>query len=324
MEVLGHEYNPDQWRLFSDSSKVSLKVVLLHNGNKFPSVPLAHAANRKESYESMKLLLGIIKYDEFKWKLCGDLKVVALLLGKQLGLTKCCCFLCEWDSWDKKNHYVNKMWPKWTSLTSGEKCIFNPPLVLLEKIYLPPLCIKMGFMKNFVNGMDKTGRGFEYVRNKFPNVSDAKSRSVYLKDPRSGNWCKTKSSMKTWMRLKEEHGCHLRGFARTSYEITKHRNIRMLCRICWLRAKLWYTIWVWKSTFWIPTWIFSQKISAKSVTNTVKDFTKTLWLWKSGTKATGPQVCWQTIAGHWRGMYLKPITGWSHMPLHFRGKFLFH
>jgi len=98
MEVLGHEYNPDQWRLFSDSSKVSLKVVLLHNGNKFPSVPLAHAANRKESYESMKLLLGIIKYDEFKWKLCGDLKVVALLLGKQLGLTKCCCFLCEWDS----------------------------------------------------------------------------------------------------------------------------------------------------------------------------------------------------------------------------------
>ena len=43
---------------------------------------------------------------------------------------------------------------------------------------------------------------------------------------------------------------------------------------------------------------FPQKISAKSVTNTVKDFTKTLWLWKSGTKASGPQVCWQTIAGH--------------------------
>ena len=34
MEVLGHECNPDQWRLFIDSSKVSLKVVLLHNGNK--------------------------------------------------------------------------------------------------------------------------------------------------------------------------------------------------------------------------------------------------------------------------------------------------
>jgi hypothetical protein len=66
MEILGHEYNPEQWRLFTDSSKVSLKVVLLHNGNRFPSIPLAHAINLMESYESMKLLSGKIKYDEFK------------------------------------------------------------------------------------------------------------------------------------------------------------------------------------------------------------------------------------------------------------------
>ena len=88
MEVLGHEFNSDPWRLFNESSKVNLKVVLLHNGNKFPFVPLAHAGNMKECYESMKLLLGKIKYDEFKWKLCGDLKVVALLRRMQLGHTK--------------------------------------------------------------------------------------------------------------------------------------------------------------------------------------------------------------------------------------------
>jgi len=91
---------------------VSLKLVLLRNGNRFPSVPLAHAANIKESYESMKLLLGNIKYDEFEWKLCGDLMVVTLLLGMHLGYIKHCCFLFEWDSRDKKNHYVNKPWPK--------------------------------------------------------------------------------------------------------------------------------------------------------------------------------------------------------------------
>jgi len=117
---------------------------------------------------------GRIKYDEFKWKLRGDLKVVALLLGMQLGYTKYGCFLCEWDSRDKKNHYVNKLWPKRTSLTPGEKNVFNPPLVLLENIYLRPLYIKLGFMKNFVNGIDKKGRGFECMRNKFLNVSDAK------------------------------------------------------------------------------------------------------------------------------------------------------
>ena len=112
MEVLGHEYNPDQWCLFTDSSKASLKVVLLHNGNRFPSIPLAHAANVKDNYESMKLLLGKIKYDELKWKLCGHLKVVALLLRMHLRYIKYCCSMCKWDSCDKKNHYVNKLWPR--------------------------------------------------------------------------------------------------------------------------------------------------------------------------------------------------------------------
>jgi hypothetical protein len=37
----------------------------------------------------------------------------------------------------------------------------------MEEIYLPSLYIKLCLMKNFVKGMDKTGRGFEYVRNKF-------------------------------------------------------------------------------------------------------------------------------------------------------------
>jgi len=152
---------------------VSLKLVLLHSGNRFHPVPLAHA-DEKESYESMKLLLGKIKYDEFKWKLCGDLKVVALLLGMHLGYTKYCCFFCEWDSRDKKNNYVNKLWPKRTSLTPGEKKVVSPPLVLPEEVYLPFLHIMLGLIKNFVKGMHKTGCGFEYVGNKFSNVSDSK------------------------------------------------------------------------------------------------------------------------------------------------------
>jgi len=140
MEVPGHYYNPDQWRLFIDSSKVSLKLVLLHNGNRFPSVPLAHAANTKESYESMKLMLGKIKYDEFKWKLYDDLKAVALLLGMQLGYTKYCCFLCEWDSRDKKNHHINKLWPKRTTPMPGEKNVVNP-LVFFWRKFMCPLCM---------------------------------------------------------------------------------------------------------------------------------------------------------------------------------------
>lgn len=36
-------YKPEDWRLFIDSSKESLKAVLLHNGNKFAAVPIAHS-----------------------------------------------------------------------------------------------------------------------------------------------------------------------------------------------------------------------------------------------------------------------------------------
>jgi len=42
-------------------------------------------------------------------------------------------------------------------------------------------------MKNFVKGMDKIGRGFEYVRNKFPNVSDAKIKEgIFIGPPDQG------------------------------------------------------------------------------------------------------------------------------------------
>jgi len=87
----------------------------------------------------MKLMVGKNKYDEFKWKLYGDLKVVALLLGMQPGYTKYCCFLCEWDSRDKKNHSINKLWPKRTSLTLGEKNVINP-LVFFWRKFICPLC----------------------------------------------------------------------------------------------------------------------------------------------------------------------------------------
>jgi hypothetical protein len=95
----------------------------------------------------------------------------------QLGYIKYCCYLCEWDSRDKINHYVTKLWPKQKSLTPGEKNFVNSPLVLPEKIYLLTLHIKLGLVKNFVKGTDQTGRGFESVRNKVPNVSDTKIKA---------------------------------------------------------------------------------------------------------------------------------------------------
>ena len=40
--------------------------------------------------------------------ICGDLKIVIILLGQQSGFTKNPCFLCLWDSRDRKNQYKKK------------------------------------------------------------------------------------------------------------------------------------------------------------------------------------------------------------------------
>jgi hypothetical protein len=95
MAALGQDHKTDEWRLFVDSSKHSVKAVLLHNGNKNPSIPIAYAVHMKETYENMKNLLDKIIYNKH---VCGDLKIIAILLFMQIGYTKYCCFICEWDS----------------------------------------------------------------------------------------------------------------------------------------------------------------------------------------------------------------------------------
>jgi len=49
-------------------------------------------------------------------------------------------------------------------------------LLFFGRKFICPLC-KLGIMKKSVKCMDKTGLGLQCVRNKFPNVSDAKIKA---------------------------------------------------------------------------------------------------------------------------------------------------
>ena len=77
-----------EWRLFIDSSNRRLKSVFLNNGNKFSSIPVRHSVEMKESHRSMEFLLSALNYKEHKWLICGDLKVVGIIVGLQGGYTK--------------------------------------------------------------------------------------------------------------------------------------------------------------------------------------------------------------------------------------------
>ncbi|XP_061433007.1 uncharacterized protein LOC133358637 [Lethenteron reissneri] len=104
-EAIGIVCNQNEWRLLIDSSSRSLKAMLLHNGNKYPSLPLPHTVHLKEDYNRIKTLLDALKYDEYGWEVIGDFKMVAFLMGFQGGFTKFPCYLCLWDSRDTKVHY---------------------------------------------------------------------------------------------------------------------------------------------------------------------------------------------------------------------------
>jgi len=138
--------------------------VLLHNGNIKPSISVGYSILRKETYDTMKILLDILEYPKYNWKICSDMKVVSLLLGLQLGYTKHMCFLCLWNSREDSSHYAVKVWPTRQSPQIGRHNVHHQPLVSSANVFLPPLHIKLGLMKNFVKAMDQEGDGFKFLK----------------------------------------------------------------------------------------------------------------------------------------------------------------
>lgn len=173
-----HESNA--WRLFIDSSVRSIKAVLLHIGNEKPSVPIAYGTNIKETNESIALILKLINYDLYGWRLCCDLKMVAILTGIKQGFSKYQCFLCLWEGRDKKLHYTDHQWPRRVDFRLGKHCVDHDPLVPSDKIILPPLHIKLGLIKNFVRALNQEGEAFEYLKTIFKNLSSAKIKAGKL------------------------------------------------------------------------------------------------------------------------------------------------
>ena len=109
----------------------------------------------------MKILIIKINYFD-NWLICGDLKVLCMLLGQQGGYTKYPFFLCLWDSKAKTKCWEQEEWPERKEFTPGEKNILNQLLVDPRKVLLPfkPLHIKLGLIKQYVKSLDNMGHVF--------------------------------------------------------------------------------------------------------------------------------------------------------------------
>lgn len=174
MQALHIEYDAEDWRLFIDASKSGLKAVLLHNDNICMPIPIAYSRTLKETYASMRLIFEKTKYNDHKWDVSGDLKVVALIMGLQLGRTRNSCFICTWVSTAKIDHYYHATWEKRSSYEIGIMNVRENSLVPREKILLPTLHIKLGLISSFVRKLNKADEAFKYLKILFPKLSAAK------------------------------------------------------------------------------------------------------------------------------------------------------
>ena len=147
-----------------------------------PSVPIAHSAHLKESYESIEIPLNAIQYNENRWYLGEDLKVIGILMVMQRGFTKRCRFFCLWHNRATVEHYVRKDWPTKATYISGNS---NKALLVEHKdVLMPSLYIKLGSIKNFIKHLEKSKFiGFVFLCNKFPKISEAKLKEGIFVGP---------------------------------------------------------------------------------------------------------------------------------------------
>ena len=133
-------------------------------------------------------------------------------------------------------------------------------------------------MKISLKGMDKTGRGFECLRNKVPNASSAKIKEGIFIEAQIRELMQDKqfdedlneTGRNAWLSFKriceDLLGNHK---AANCQDVVQDLLTSYKAMGCNMSHKI---------HFLELHFNFSQKISAKSLTNTVKVFTKTFWL----------------------------------------------
>ena len=87
-----------------------------------------------------------------------------------------------WDSRVKKEHYTKTEWPS-RELKVSEKNVINETLASRNKIIFPPLHIKLGLKKQFVQALNKEGDCFKYIWKLFPRLSTEKLKARVFDGP---------------------------------------------------------------------------------------------------------------------------------------------
>ena len=145
-------------------------------------LPVAYTRQTRETPDLIKFVLEQIKYKEYMWDICGDFKIIGLLMGLQPGNIKYGCFLCQWDS-REKSQYLIMEWLARTPCIPGIQNMQYEPIVPKDKILMPPLHIKLGLFKNFIKALNKESRAMNHLQSIYPKLTKAKLHAGVLNGP---------------------------------------------------------------------------------------------------------------------------------------------
>ena len=104
----------------------------------------------------MEKILQLVKYYNYNWKICCDSAVVSLLIGMKRRYSKYQCYLCIRERRKTQFHYTKYEWERRTSYVNDEYSVINTPLVEeASSVIIPPLHVKLGFIKKFLKFLKK-------------------------------------------------------------------------------------------------------------------------------------------------------------------------
>lgn len=132
MEALVSQPDTNKWHPFIISSKLSLKDVLHHNGNKYRSVLIVYTIH-------MKAYPVWWTFSAYLWKLESGCTSAWFISG----LYKSLLFFCESDNWVWESHYSRNCDHWFQEKHAGGQTTVSPEFLL-------PVNSRLGLMKDFV------------------------------------------------------------------------------------------------------------------------------------------------------------------------------
>ena len=124
---------------------------MLHNTNLYAPIPLAHSTVMEEKHGNMGVLLQNINYDTHQWQMCGDLKILTILLGQQSEFTKTVevvqIIIKKWPTvkaFDKTGQYSQYLVKKFPTVSEAKlKGVFDGPQI--RTIFRDTTFVSKGF-----------------------------------------------------------------------------------------------------------------------------------------------------------------------------------